>query len=135
MPHSKRKTRWYRGSRYYGWGQIGQHRKSGGRGGYGIAGLKKHKRFYMIKYAPTHFGKHGFTSHKPNKKYINISDLEKFILQGMTEINLVELGFNKLLSKGVINTPIKIIVNEASEKAVKKIKEAGGEIIVLKEAK
>ena len=135
MPHSKRRTRWYRGSRYHGWGQIGQHRKSGGRGGYGKAGLKKHKRFYMLKYAPTHFGKHGFISYKRDKKFINIADLEKYIFQGVDEINLEELGFNKLLSKGVINKPIKIIVNEASEKAIKKVREAGGEIILLKQAK
>lgn len=135
MPHSKRKTRWYRGGRYHGWGQVSQHRKSGGRGGCGMAGLKKHKRFYMIKYAPNHFGKHGFVSRRPSKKTINISDLEKFILQGVQEINLVELGYDKLLSKGMINNPVKVIVREASEKAIEKIKNIGGEVIILEEIK
>ncbi|HEW93674.1 MAG TPA: 50S ribosomal protein L15, partial [Thermoprotei archaeon] len=36
MPHRYRKTRWQRGSRTYGWGRVGQHRKSGSRGGYGL---------------------------------------------------------------------------------------------------
>jgi large subunit ribosomal protein L15 len=132
MPHRRRKTRWYRGSRYHGWGQIGQHRKSGARGGYGRAGLKKHKWFYVLKYEPDHFGRHGFRSHKPPKKSINIGDLERLISMGVDEINLDELGYEKLLAKGRLSRPIKIIVKEASERAVEKVKEAGGEVILLK---
>ena len=37
-----RKTRKYRGSRNHGWGQIGQHRASGHKGGLGQSGLMKH---------------------------------------------------------------------------------------------
>ena len=134
MPHSKRKTRWYRGSRYHGWGQIGQHRKSGARGGFGKAGMKKHKWFYVLKYEPDHFGKHGFVSHRPRKKAMNISDLERFISQGVKEINLDEMGVDKLLAKGKITVPVKVIVKEASDKAIEKIKAAGGEVVLLSEA-
>jgi len=38
MPHKLRKTRKMRGSRTHGYGQVGQHRKSGSRGGVGKAG-------------------------------------------------------------------------------------------------
>lgn len=135
MPHRLRKTRWYRGSRYHGWGQVGQHRKSGSRGGYGRAGLKKHKWFYVLKYEPDHFGKHGFKSRYKPKPSINVGDLNKIISHVKGEIiNLVELGYEKLLGKGNIEFPVKVIVKKASEKAVKKIKEAGGEIIILGEA-
>ena len=40
-----RKSRRQRGTRYCGWGQIGQHRQSGSRGGVGQAG--KHKHFWI----------------------------------------------------------------------------------------
>ena len=48
MPHKARKVRKQRGSRTHGWGQIGQHRSRGGRGGTGKAGLDKHKWTYVI---------------------------------------------------------------------------------------
>ncbi|HIQ12824.1 MAG TPA: 50S ribosomal protein L15 [Thermoprotei archaeon] len=133
VPHRLRKTRWYRGSRTYGYGRVGQHRKSGDRGGYGMAGLKKHKRFYMIKYLPNHFGKHGFVSRYKRKKAISISDLESFINKGVTKINLVELGYDKLVSKGVISKPVEIITKEATEKAIEKIESAGGKVVIIGE--
>jgi len=132
MPHRLRKTRWHRGSRTYGWGRVGQHRKSGGRGGYGLAGLKKHKRFYLMKYMPNHIGKHGFKSIYPRKKSINVCDLQKFIDRGVKKINLVELGIDKLLGKGKINKPIEVVVKEASEKAINKIEKVGGKIVFIK---
>ena len=38
-----RKTRKLRGGRNMGWGQVGQHRASGHKGGLGIAGLHKYQ--------------------------------------------------------------------------------------------
>ena len=133
MPHRLRKTRWYRGGRTHGYGRVGQHRKSGDRGGYGLAGLRKHKRFYMMKYMPDHFGKHGFVSRFPRKKSISVSDLESFINRGMTKVNLVELGYDKLVSKGKISKPIEVIVKEATERAIEKIESVGGKVIILNE--
>jgi len=133
MPHSKRKTRWYRGTRYHGWGQIGQHRKSGGRGGFGRAGFKKHKWFYVLKYDRGHFGRHGFVSRYPEKKIINVGDLEKFfdkVVDGVLDLD--KLGFDKLVGRGRLSRPLKILVKEASEKAIKKVSEAGGEVVLVK---
>lgn len=131
MPHSKRKTRWYRGSRYHGWGQVSQHRKSGGRGGFGRAGYKKHKWFYVLKYERDHFGRHGFVSRFPEKITINVGDLEKYLDKVEDGVlNLDKLGINKLIGKGKINMALKIIVREASEKAIRKVEEAGGEVIL-----
>ncbi|MEM0231544.1 MAG: hypothetical protein QXG78_00335, partial [Candidatus Methanomethyliaceae archaeon] len=56
----EKKVRKQRGSRTYGWGTVGQHRKSGMRGGFGNAGLHKHKWSWTIKYGKDHFGKYGF---------------------------------------------------------------------------
>jgi len=58
----ERKSRKLRGrSRTMGWGSVGQHRKSGSRGGKGAAGLGKHEWTWTIKYAPDWYGKRGFT--------------------------------------------------------------------------
>ncbi len=133
MPHRLRKTRWHRGSRTHGYGRVGQHRKSGDRGGYGLAGLRKHKRFYMMKYMPDHFGKHGFVSRYRRKKAISVSDLERFVNKGVTKINLIELGYDKLVSKGVINVPVEVITKEATEKAIEKIERVGGKVIIVEE--
>ncbi|HHH77647.1 MAG TPA: 50S ribosomal protein L15, partial [Thermoplasmatales archaeon] len=37
--------------------------------------------------------------------------------------------YDKLLGSGSLNKPLKIVVKEATERAVEKVKEAGGEII------
>ncbi|MGA2874798.1 MAG: 50S ribosomal protein L15, partial [Nitrososphaerales archaeon] len=54
MASRLRKVRRLRGSRTHGWGQIGQHRRTGSKGGSGMAGLHKHKWSYTVKYMPDH---------------------------------------------------------------------------------
>ena len=46
-------------------------------------------------------------------------------------VNLVELGYSKLLGAGRALFPIKVITWLATERAVKKIREVGGEVLVL----
>lgn len=143
----RRKTRKLRGrTRTMSWGRIGQHRKSGSRGGRGAAGLGKHEWTWTIKYAPSWFGKHGFNpprirvGYRP--KHLNIDDLveliEKLSRKGglayegdVPVINLAEMGYHKLLGNGKITRPVKVIVPEASEQAVKKIEGAGGTVELL----
>ncbi len=140
-----RKSRKHRGSRTCGWGQIGQHRKSGSRGGHGHAGMHKHKWTWVLKYAPDYFGKHGF--HRPNKreiKAINLIQLttllENFerrgelkLVEGMPLLNLAELGIGKLVAGGKLDRKVFVVVERWTEKAEKAIKEAGGKIISPKE--
>lgn len=109
-------------------------RGAGLRGGRGNAGLLKHKHMYMTKYMPDHFGRHGFkrpASILRDEKIINIGDLEEKF-PGEKTINLTGEGFDKLLGGGKITNKIKVTVNSASEKAVAKIKEKGGEVILPK---
>jgi len=138
MPHRKRKTRYLRGSRTMGWGQVGQHRKSGMKGGRGKAGMHKHKWSYTIKYAPEHFGKHGFKSLLKPMREVNVDELKKFISKGLYElgengvpiINLSKLGYGKLLGKGNITVKLNVVVEKASRKAAEKIRELGGKVIL-----
>jgi large subunit ribosomal protein L15 len=107
-------------------------RGAGLRGGRGNAGLHKHKFMHMLKYMPDHFGVHGFKrpqSVVKRNKTINIGELEEKF-PGKNSIDLEKEGFDKLLGSGVINSKIKIKVNSASEKAIEKVKEKGGEIIL-----
>ena len=108
-------------------------RGAGLRGGRGNAGLCKHKYMYMMKYMPDHFGKHGFKrpqSILKKDKCINIGQLEERF-PDMKSIDLDKEGFDKLLGGGKLNSIYNIKVKKASEKAVEKIKENGGEVTLL----
>ena len=107
-------------------------RGAGLRGGRGNAGLSKHKYMYMLKNMPDHFGRHGFK--RPQsviRKYntINIGQIEERF-PGKKEIDLDKEGINKLLGSGNISISLKIKVNKASKKAIDKVKEKGGEVIL-----
>ena len=107
-------------------------RGAGLRGGRGNAGLLKHKYMHMIKNMPDHFGRHGFKRHPSitkRNKTINVGQLED-IFPGKNEIDLTKEGFDKLLGSGRLNKKLKIKVNNASEKAIAKIKDKGGELIL-----
>ena len=107
-------------------------RGAGLRGGRGNAGLLKHKYMYMQKNMPDHFGRHGFKrpiSVVKKDNTINVGQLEERF-SGKKDIDLTKEGFGKLLGAGNINSKMKIKVNNASERAIKKIKEKGGEVIL-----
>jgi len=105
-----RKSRRHRGSRYCGWGQIGQHRQSGSRGGIGGAGKHKHFWIRTVIEEPDHFGHDTLNSYSRFlvKKWINIRDLANMSLRingkkdGKTVLDLRSLGIQKLLGGGTI---------------------------------
>ena len=129
------KTKRFRGSMTHGRGKKAG-RGAGLRGGRGNAGLNKHRQMYMMKYMPNHFGSHGFTRPQSvikRDKIINVGQLEeKFPCK--KDIDLGKEGFDKLLGSGNLNSKLKIKVSCASEKAINKIKEKGGEVDLPKVA-
>ncbi len=140
MPHDLRRTRKYRGSRYCGWGQVGQHRKSGSRGGKGYAGGHKHFWIQTVKYNPNRYRRIGFvppSSLKSLPATINVGELENLALKLMgaeamksgAELDLAEIGVGKLLGRGSISTALKVRVESASASAKSKLEEAGGSIV------
>lgn len=141
VPTRLRKIRKLRGSRTCGWGRVGQHRKSGMRGGFGRAGRHKHKWSWVLRYEPDYFGKRGFKSPmqktKVKLKEINIGELrdllDKFgkaeIVEGKPVIDLPSLGYGKLLGGGHIDLPVLVKTHDYTELAVEKIKKAGGDVI------
>ncbi len=141
------RTRKLRGSRTHGRGKK-HGRGAGGRGGHGNAGLHKHKFKSMVKYDPTHFGRHGFTRHAmPHEtRVINLQELvsrvAEFEAQGHAkrsgssiEVDLTAAGIDKLLGGGHVVSALKITVASASEQARAKVQEAGGQVLLPAETK
>lgn len=135
----EKKSRKMHGYRNRGWGSIGQHRKSGSRGGRGASGMHKHKWSWVVKYFRDWFGDKGFISRSRNTmvKAINVGELNDIVTKliqsqkavvedGKVVINLSELGINKLLGGGTIGYPVKVFVASFSKKAKEKIEKAGG---------
>lgn len=140
MPHKLRKVRKQRGSRYMGWGQVGQHRKAGGRGGKGRAGGRKHFWIRTVKYEKERYQKIGFlppSAKKPKAATINVGELEDLALKvigdygvkGGNELDLKSLGIVKLLGRGSVSVSLNVKVAYATMSAQEKIEEAGGSII------
>jgi large subunit ribosomal protein L15 len=138
-----RKCEKRRASRTYGRGKKAG-RGAGKRGGRGNAGLHKHKYITTVKYDPKHFGRYGFKRPKlpyENKpKTINVSQLEQrldnFLEKGFATkkgskiiIDLGEAGYDKLLGSGKIKKSLDVKVDYASERAISKVKAAGGQVL------
>ena len=132
-----RKTRKYRGSRNHGWGQIGQHRASGHKGGLGQSGMLKHHFSSMLKDDPDHFGHNSNNPPQRNiiKKWASVRDLDDLYLQygkeenGKKTLNLTLLGFDKLLGGGQVKNAYTITVKQTTKSAIEKVKQSNGEII------
>ena len=126
----------------HGRGARKKAKGSGHRGGKGMSGSGKradHKKTLIIKkYGSSYFGKKGITSKstkKDKRKKINLEQIENCLekygkkIGNMWEINLKDY---KILGKGKIKNKLRIKAKEASNSAIKKIKEIGGEIMLKK---
>jgi large subunit ribosomal protein L15 len=145
MIRKTRKIRKLRGSRTVGGGSSKKRRGAGHRGGRGNAGLHKSKWTWVVKYDPNHFGKYGFKrphGHGLVFNTVNIDYLdqksEELVKQGLAqkkdqaiEIDVRDLGYNKVLGKGKVTKPLIIKSPKFSSLAIQKIEEAGGEIVNL----
>lgn len=135
---SRRRTTMGRGARK-------KAKKSGHRGGKGMAGTGKRadqKKTLMTKlYGNDYFGKQGVTSRgtkKDKRKRINLEDIElKLEKYGKKsgdkwEINLE--GYKILGSSGNFMPKNKMVIKakEASKSAVEKVRKAGGDILLAK---
>lgn len=134
----KKNTR-QRGSCTHGWGSMKKHRGKGNKGGAGMAGTgKKGDAKNPSVWKEKYFGKYGFKKKGLKKKInaINIDELDKLADKKEGDVYILDLksvGYNKLLGKGILKNKFKVMVDSASEKAVQKIKDKGGEVITKKE--
>lgn len=146
IPRRSKRSRKLRGYRLHGYGQQRQHRRSGRRGGFGKAGVKKHLWTWITAYYPDYFGKgrRGFKRPRAvvrEAKPINLGELERMLPDlialgyaretedGKVEIDLTEAGYDKLLGRGSVTRPLLVKVEAATGIAVRKLEEAGGSLI------
>lgn len=141
--HKRKKTTREKGSKTARWGARKKHKKSGHKGGKGMAGSGKRsgqKTTLIAKlYGHDYFGKQGITSkrtQKDKRDRINLKEIEEnlnnYVKKGIAkkikdayEINLENY---KILGDGEVKNKLNIKAKEASESAMNKIKEAGGNI-------
>ncbi|RLG82736.1 MAG: 50S ribosomal protein L15 [Thermoprotei archaeon] len=142
----EKKSRKMHGYRTRGWGSVGQHRKSGSKGGVGAAGFHKHYWSWVVKYFPDWFGKRGFTprgpEHTPEHNVINVGRINEIVEEmlrrrevmkedGMIVVDVASMGYSKVLGEGKIRYPVKLIALRVSRKAEEKIRAAGGTVVLL----
>ncbi len=139
---TRKRVRKQRGYRTHGWGITRPHRGSGMRGGVGNAGPKSHHKLLVIIGKRPPIGKRGFIvppSVVEDVPTINVSHLEAMLPTLLKEgsatqkanvyqINLIELGYSKLLAQGSVSAPMNITVKYASKRAISKVKAAGGKV-------
>ncbi len=108
------------------------HKGSGSRGGKGMAGTGKRadqKKTLIIKlYGNKYFGKQGVTSRKTEKKKLKIINL--FEIGKKFKPGEIDLSRYKILGEGELKGKFIIKARAASQSALDKVKEAGGEVII-----
>lgn len=122
----------------HGWGARKKHKKSGHRGGKGMAGTGKRadqKKTLMTKlYGNDYFGKQGITSKGTKRDKRNRINLQQIIFNlkkyGKKEGDkfIIYLKNYKILGTGKVQTKLIIKAKEASKSAIEAVKKAGGEI-------
>ncbi len=138
----QKKVRKQRGNRQHGYGRIsGGHRASGHRGGKGKAGLTKHHWILTIKnkiWQKTHTGfvRHGPAPRIAQVKTINLETINQIASKStekMTEFDVTQFGYEKVLGKGKLNYKLTVKAPAFSSHAEEKITAAGGKAVVLEE--
>jgi large subunit ribosomal protein L15 len=124
-----------RGKTNHGHGARKKWKKSGHKGGIGMAGTGKkadHKKTLINKlYGNKYFGKQGITSRgteKDRRLKINVGDIERNIGKFNVVDGWLDLSGVKILGKGEITKKVKIKALEVSKSAKEKIEKVGGEI-------
>jgi len=147
MSFRKKKVVKQRAGTTHGRGSMKKGRGAGNRGGRGNAGTGKRgdSKKPSIWKNRKYFGKHGFTSKR--KKVIAsvnvgtlMEKLEYYADGGLAakkgdvyELNLKDIGYEKLLGKGSATKKAIITADYASKSAVDKISGAGGKVIITSE--
>ncbi len=149
VAYKRKKNTRQRGSTTHGWGAMKKHRGAGNRGGRGHAGTGKRGDSTKPSYWNSrYFGKLGFVKKGAKIKIntINLSLLDELLEKHTKKenikkegekivVDLSDFGFNKLLGGGVIRKKVKISVDYASDSAIEKVRESGGEVVLKKARK
>jgi large subunit ribosomal protein L15 len=131
-----------RGSGTHGGGSKKKRRGAGSRGGRGSDGYKHRKLKFMKEGGEKEKGFKRPEKLRKDLDTINLKQLEirvdKLLEEGEleekedgVEVNLPELGYDKLLGSGKVTRSLIVESKEFSEKARQKLEEAGGKAVEL----
>ena len=128
------RNRKFNGSRNHGKGNAKNRRGKGGKGGWGRAGMHKHRFSYVTRYERhfmRHGGRHGFVNPNasPGVPVINLYEIDQLARSGKIEKREGKLTFDfngKVLGTGSITVPIAVRALSFSGRAKDKLKAAGG---------
>lgn len=120
-----------------GWGQVGQHRSSGHKGGLGVTGMMKHHYSSLLKDEPDHYGHDSTKPPHPNttKRWAGVRDLDDLYGTigadegGKKVIDLEKAGYEKLLGGGSVSGAYVVRVAKFTASAQEKVQAAGGEVL------
>ncbi|MCX8175066.1 MAG: 50S ribosomal protein L15 [Candidatus Micrarchaeota archaeon] len=130
MARAKKRNRKFLGSRSHGKGNAKNRRGKGNKGGWGRAGMHKHRFTYITAYEPDFFGVHGFSPvRRKRMRTINLWEIEQLARKGKLEVREGKPYFEfdgKVLGCGSISTPVCIKALAFSSGAKAKIEKAGG---------
>ena len=150
--NKRRKSRKIRGSQTYCYGRKSKHRGAGNRSGKGRCGLGKRghcKKPTMLNLrhklqlpARTRIGFKRHACVQRDIRTVTLRDLvakmDSYVADKLVKkekdlfvVDVRDLGFNKVLSKGKVAVKMKITSDYFSAKAVEKVQAAGGEAISL----
>lgn len=135
-----KKSRSKRGSRTHGGGKGRNRRHSGNKGGKGLAGSHKHRWMEVQRNMPKHFGKYGFkrpSNLQEETKTVNVGELDEYVDELVEEdlveeegdeivIDASELNFDKVLGGGQVNHQLRVIADDFSKSAERKLEKSGG---------
>ena len=133
-----KRSRQFLGTRNHGKGNAKNRRGKGSKGGWGRAGMHKHRFTYATVYEKEWVrfgGRHGFSS--PNRKdvaIINLFEIESNAQKGKLAKKDGMLTFEfdgKILGSGELSQPVVVTARGASQKAVERIQKAGGKFILV----
>ena len=133
-----KKAKKHRANTTHGHGARKKWKKSGHKGGVGMAGSGKRgdqkKTMITAKYGNKYFGRQGITSRGTERKKnlkINLKDIEKdydSLMKKFGKGDVLIMEDYKLLGEGELSKKIKLKVKEASPKGVEGVEKAGGSI-------
>lgn len=133
----------HRGSHTHSCGSKKKARGAGNRGGHGMSGTGKRadSKKPSIWKDTKFFGRHGFSraGYSKRVKAINIQYFDRnaeqlvaskqiALTDGSYHADIKAFGFDKLLGSGSVSHKFLFLARQASEEAIRKVKEAGGEV-------
>jgi len=133
MARLGKRNRKFFGSRNHGKGNAKNRRGKGNKGGWGRAGMHKHRFSYVTVYERgfmAHGSRKGFTNMQPTEyKTINLWEIDLLAQKGKLERREGKYFFEfegKILGSGRISAPVTVKAMAFSAGAAEKIKKAGG---------